>query len=482
MFIKKRYRIVIYVMVVYIILTTFFGMTTKEGFSWYVQTKPSISASFITPELTSGQALFQAFNCTYDTIDSITVDVRMPSHDISDRLTFSIIDPKGTLLTQEIIYTNGRKDGKWEISFTQPVTNVRGSKLILVIHSEFGEPGSSITFTCGDTVSAGKIEISTNDNYPLNYNDEYYLAGTLCFSITGTTYSKIASYYWYFVIIIGIAILVLSIRTTYCYEKKKSTIILKTYDAFRRYNFLVQQLVSRNFKTKYKRSILGILWSVLNPLLTMTVLSLIFSTLFKSNIENFTLYLLCGIICWNLFSECTNMCLNSITSNASLLMKVYVPKYLFPFSTALSSLINFIFSLIPLFAIMFLTNTAFTMSFPLLIYGIICLFVLSLGIGLGLSASMVFFRDTQFLWGVISTLWMYLTPIFYDVSIIPSRILPIYKINPMYHILYFFRSVLINGISPQPSAYIYCFLAASIPFTIGLWFFYKTQDKFILYL
>jgi ABC-type polysaccharide/polyol phosphate export permease len=135
--------------------------------------------------------------------------------------------------------------------------------------------------------------------------------------------------------------------------------------------------------------------------------------------------------------------------NAGLITKVNVPKYIYPFSRTLSSLVNFMFSLLPLLIVMLITRTSFHLPILLLPFPIFCLFIFALGIGLMLATSMVFFRDTQFLWGVVSTLWMYLTPIFYDVGIIPARFLLLYKMNPLYHLVRTFRIILIQGVSPS---------------------------------
>lgn len=242
----------------------------------------------------------------------------------------------------------------------------------------------------------------------------------------------------------------------------------------------MRQLISRDFKTKYKRSILGVFWSFLNPLLTMTVQYIIFSTLFKSDIPNFPLYLLTGIVCFNFFNEACTMSLSSIVGNASLITKVYVPKYIYPFSRTLSSGINLLLSLIPLFAVMLVTGTPIRPALLLLPFGLICLLALSLGIGMFLSTAMVFFRDTQFLWGVVSMLWLYATPIFYPESIIGDQFMILFKCNPLYHIIRFIRIILMDGVSPEPKAYALCLIASFVPLLIGAVVFKKNQDKFIL--
>lgn len=261
--------------------------------------------------------------------------------------------------------------------------------------------------------------------------------------------------------------------------KKQGNIVTRLIDAFRRYGYLLRQLVSRDFKSKYKRSVLGVLWSFLNPLLTMLVQYIVFSTLFKSDIPNYPLYLLSGIVCFNFFSESTGMALQSITGNASLITKV-LPKYIYPLSRVLPSGINLLMSLIPLLLVLLLTWTPVRPAILLLPVGLVCLLEFCLGIGLILSTMMVFFRDTQFLWGVVSLLWMYATPVFYPETIIPEKFMPIYKCNPLYHIIRFIRIVLIQGVSPEPKAYVLCMIASFVPLAVGVAVFKKNQDKFLL--
>ena len=174
------------------------------------------------------------------------------------------------------------------------------------------------------------------------------------------------------------------------------------------------------------------------------------------------------------------MALLSIVGNASLITKVYMPKYIYPLTRAMSSTINFLLALIPLFLVMFVTREPLRISVLLLPVGIICLFCVALGIGMLLSSAMVFFRDTQFLWGVLSMLWMYVTPIFYPESIIPEEFLTLYKMNPLYHIVRFIRILLIDGVSPEPKAYAFMFLASIVPLLLGVIVFKKTQDRFVL--
>ena len=258
--------------------------------------------------------------------------------------------------------------------------------------------------------------------------------------------------------------------------------IIRQFNNIKKYKFLLQQLVSRDFKTKYKRSFLGVLWSFLNPLLTMIVQFIVFSTIFKTTIPNFAAYLLIGIVFFNFFSEATSMGLMSIVGNASLITKVYIPKYIFPVSRVLSSTINLLISIVPLFIVILITGVRFTFAVLILPFSIACTIIFCIGMSFILSSAMVYFRDMQFLWGVVNMLWMYATPIFYPESILPQNLMILFKMNPMYHFIRFARALILNGESPEFKAYLLCVIAAVVPFIMGTIIFKKAQNGFALHL
>ncbi|MGL4987463.1 MAG: ABC transporter permease [Treponemataceae bacterium] len=261
---------------------------------------------------------------------------------------------------------------------------------------------------------------------------------------------------------------------------EKESRFLRILRLSKEYRFLLEQLVIRDFKTKYKRSVLGVFWSFLNPLLTMLVQFIVFSKLFRNNIENYPAYLLSGIILFNYFTEVTSMGMVSITGNASLLKKVYIPKVIFPVSRILSSAINLSLSLAPLLLVCLLTGVKLQWTVIFFPFVIIMLMIFSLGMVFLLASLMVFFRDLQFLWGVVVLLWMYATPIFYPESIIPEKANAILMFNPLRHFLRFGRNVLINGHLPPLSTFVYCSAFSIGMFFIGLFIFRKTQKKFVL--
>ncbi len=246
---------------------------------------------------------------------------------------------------------------------------------------------------------------------------------------------------------------------------------------------LLKQLIIRDVKLKYRRSYLGYLWSILNPLMLMMVMVVVFSNLFRFDIPNFPLYLISGQVIFSFMVEATNMSVWSITGNATLLKKTYVPKYIFTLSKVGSSLVNLLFSLGALLLVMVFTQADF--SWNLLFFPVVILqvFIFSLGLGLWLAAITVFFRDIQYLWGVFVSMWMYLTPLFYPVSIIPEEYQTLYKTaNPMYWYIEQFRDIVLYAKFPESNSIFIGSLVSIGILVLGAWYFNKKQDEFILYI
>ncbi|MFA0816569.1 MAG: ABC transporter permease [Anaerofustis sp.] len=250
-----------------------------------------------------------------------------------------------------------------------------------------------------------------------------------------------------------------------------------------KYKELIIQLVKRDIKLKYRRSFLGYLWSILNPLLMMLVMTIVFSRLFRFDIPNYAVYLLTGQTMFNFMTESTTMAIGSIMASAPLIKKTYVPKYIFPVSKVTSSLVNLLFSLVALLLVMIITGVKFTWWVFMFPFIIIQIYIFCLGLGLFLAQAVVFFRDIQYIYGVLTTVWMYLTPVFYPASILPDnfRNLVLFG-NPMYYYISQFRDVMLYGqisdyrIVLGGIGFACCFLL------LGVWTFKKTQDKFILYI
>lgn len=247
------------------------------------------------------------------------------------------------------------------------------------------------------------------------------------------------------------------------------------------YRFLLYQLVARDFKTKYKRSILGVLWSMLNPLLTMGVQYLVFSNLFRWNVENYAVYLLAGTVAFNFLTEATQMALLSVTGSANLITKVYIPSYVFPISKVLSASINLCFSTLALYMILFVQGLSLNVYHLWIPFLYVCLILFACGLGMVLSALMVYFRDTQFLYNVVVVLWTYLTPLFYPVSIIPEKLMGIYTLNPMYHYVTFFRTLLLEAKAPPLAEFGWIIGCAALSMLVGISVFRKLKKNFVLY-
>lgn len=249
-----------------------------------------------------------------------------------------------------------------------------------------------------------------------------------------------------------------------------------------RYRELLRNLVIKDIKVRYKRSVLGFLWVMLNPLLMMLVLNIVFSELFKVSTPNYTAYLISGIILWNFFSQSTSTSLVSFIGNSNLIKKIYLPKSIFSLSIILSALIHFTFSLIPLFIIFLVTGTRLSPYIYLLPFILILVFMFSYGISLIISTLTVFFHDTKYIYDVLLLAWMYSTPIFYPESIIPDKFRFILQINPLYYFLDLFRSSLYTDIQSDPQKLLYGLFFSVLALSVGWLFYNRFKDKVVLYL
>jgi ABC-2 type transport system permease protein len=249
-----------------------------------------------------------------------------------------------------------------------------------------------------------------------------------------------------------------------------------------KYKSLLYELVIRDIKIRYRRSVLGLLWTVLNPILMMTVMTIVFSNLFRFDIENFPVYFFTANILFTFMTEATTNCLYGITGNASLIKKIYIPKYLFPVSKVLSSVVNLFFSFVAMILVMIATKAPFHGTMILTPLVIFYLILFTTGLGLILSVAVVFFRDVAHLYGILTMVWMYLTPIFYPVSLLQEKMSLVLTFNPLYHFIEYFREIVLYNQIPTLEANITCLLIGVVTLGIGLIFFYRNQDKFILYI
>ena len=249
---------------------------------------------------------------------------------------------------------------------------------------------------------------------------------------------------------------------------------------FNKFRPLLSELVARDIKIKYRRSVLGVLWTVLNPLFMMIILSIVFSNLFKFDIENYPVYILSGQVIYNFFSESTTSAMSAILDNAALLKKVYIPKYLFVMSRVVSSIINILASHCALLIVMIAIKVELHWTIVLFPIPILLLVLFCFGLGLVLSVVTVKFRDIMHLYGVFVTGLMYLTPVIYPKSILPDWLSPIVMLNPITNILQMFRSVMLYNSLPTLESLVTASVESVVMLALGLYVFYNNQDEFIL--
>lgn len=254
------------------------------------------------------------------------------------------------------------------------------------------------------------------------------------------------------------------------------------FSNFIKYKDLLRLLVIKEIKIKYKRSFIGVFWSLLSPLLTMIILTLVFKELFKFNVKSFAAYVITGQIIFNFFSESTSLAMTSIYTGGQLIKKVYVPKYVFPVSKVLYSLVNTLFALIAAIIVCLITGVAIKWTVIYSLTSIIYVLIFSIGLGLVLSSLVTFFRDIEHIYGVLLMAWMYATPIIYPMDIMPQKYLFLMYSNPMYYFVTHFRTGIFYGQVPPWELTYQCISYAFITFLGGLYFFYKKQDEFIMYI
>ena len=430
-----------------------------------------------TIELTAGSVVEQQFTTTVQRLEQISVQWGTYYRQNTGAVVMELweLQSNRLLLSQSFDAASIAEGGLTTLAVEgEPIEGLYHLPLALRITSPDSQPGSALSPLMnlqGELEDAGEL-----------FFNGAPVEGTLCFSAQGTDYIWTGLHYWKFAAT-GLGFLLLFLAVIwYRVKKKKRSYVINAIIAVEKYRFLIRQLVARDFKTKYKRSILGIFWSFLNPLLMMLVQYFVFSTIFKSDIPKFAAYLIIGTVMFNFFSEACGMTLTSILGNANLITKVYMPKYIYPLTRTMSSAVNLLISMLPLLIVCLATGVHLKKSAILSLYFFACLIIFCLGMGMLLATSMVFFRDTQFLWNVLNMMWMYATPIFYPESILPENLRFVLQINPLYHFLKGTRMCILDGLSPEPVVYIQCLLIALGMLLAGAFIFNRKQNQFPLYL
>lgn len=428
-----------------------------------------------TPELAGECSIRQEFMCGMDIIDRFSVNIATFARENKGSIRMALRDvTQGRRLYSRSLRMEELEDGQvLECVLSEGAAGVRGHVLAVEILAEGAAAGNAAALWNAAAADAACLQL---------YVDQEAVDGAVCFSAGGRDSVWTGPHYWQLAAVCGGLLGAACLVLAYKKKKGKDSIVFRTAGMVKRYRFLVKQLVSRDFKIKYRRSALGALWSFVNPLMTMCVQYVVFSTLFKTDIANYPVYLLSGIVVFNFFTEATSVALHAISGNAGLITKVYVPKAIYPVSKVLSTGINLLVSLLPLLIMSFATGIRITKAWLLLPYDLACLVLFCIGIGMFLSAVMVFFRDMQFIWSVLCMVFTYVTPVFYPEAILSGPMRAALQWNPMHQYIVFFRTVILEGISPEPRLYVQCLLFSAASLLLGSAVFKKTQDKFIFYI
>lgn len=426
-------------------------------------------------QIWTGCSVRQEFRCEMDTMESFAVYIAAFQRQNTGHLVIRLHDDTaGAQLYENRTDMAQTAEGQAVVCvFGKRLENLRGHMLAIELQSEDAAKGSAAGVWYQSSAQLENGQLSVNGKKG---------PGTLCFSTKGTDLVWTGPHYWQIVIPAGLVLAAYCVYLAHRKRTGKKSRVILGIALLEKYRFLIKQLVSRDFKIKYKRSVLGALWSFVNPLLMMSVQYFVFSTIFKADIENYPVYLLAGIVLFNFFNESTSISLYAVTGNAGLITKVYVPKYIYPVSKVLSTGVNLLVSLLPLFLMSLATGVQVTKAWLLIPFDLVFLLVFCIGLGFMLSAVMVFFRDMQFIWSVFSMALTYATPIFYPETILPDEFRGMLGINPMYHFIQFFRKIILEGISPEPREYLVCALFSAGFFLAGFLVFRKSQDRFIFYI
>lgn len=362
-------------------------------------------------------------------------------------------DISGGSLTPKIYYTSGISTQFIEESAFIPDFEYNEGKLILYMDKQVQDIRLDLSEESGIVFALGDIKI--------------YVEASLRFD-------PLYAMMWVFLVVLLMSPMYL--------PKNFTKGLRDIFVSFSRYKYLLTNLIHRDIVTKYRRSVLGIIWSILNPLLMMLIITAVFQNIFKVNIDNFSLYYLTGWLIFNYVAEATTTAMNSILESSTLIRKVYVPKYIFPLEKCLSSFVNMFFSLIAVCVMFVFLQFAPSWTFALVFIPMIYVLVFSAGLGMILATANVFFRDVQYLYSVWTTAWMYLTPIIYPLESLPDKIVSVIKLNPLYYYVDYFRELVLYGNVPGLEHNLICIFYSLAFLLVGSIIFKRNQDKFILHI
>jgi len=259
-------------------------------------------------------------------------------------------------------------------------------------------------------------------------------------------------------------------------------VLLVLYERWEKYNFLFKELVKRDFNKRYKRTIFGILWSLLSPLLQLAIMALIFTTFFGDITPHFIVYIFSGKLIYIFFSQATSSGMMSLVNNSGIISSMKTPKYIFLLSQNVSALINFFMTLVVYFIFVAGDGIAFHPRFFMLIFPIVCLVAFNIGVGLFLSAMYVFFKDTQYLYDIFLMLLMWLSAIFYPVEQFPHRVQQMFLLNPIFTYIHYFRLIVLHGVVPSATIHLLAMFYALAALAVGGFIYKRYSYRFIFYM
>ena len=254
------------------------------------------------------------------------------------------------------------------------------------------------------------------------------------------------------------------------------------WERWQKYNFLFEELVKRDFKSRYKRTVLGIIWSMLGPLLQLFVMTLVFTHFFGRDIPHFIVFVFSGLMVFTFFRESTSSGMSSLMGNSGIITKIKVPKYLFLLSKNVATLINFLLILVVFFIFAAIDGVTFHPRFVLLAYPIITLMVFNIGAGLVLSALFVFFKDVEYLYNILTMLLMWMSAIFFSIETFSVTTQRLFLLNPVFAHIHYFRLVVLHGLVPAWHIHLICAGYALGSITIGAYFYKRYNYRFVYYM
>jgi ABC-2 type transport system permease protein len=255
----------------------------------------------------------------------------------------------------------------------------------------------------------------------------------------------------------------------------------KHIEKLKKHRFLFEELVKRDFKKKYKRTVLGVAWSMLAPLLTLLVMAVVFTQFFGRSTPHYIIYMFAGNLVFFYYREATGGGMRALVDNAGIFGKINVPKYMFLLSKNVSALINFLLTMVIFFTFVAIDGISFSFKFFMLVYPVVCLLVFNVGLGLILSALYLFFKDTQYLYDLFTLMIMYLSAIFYPIDSFPNYLQQLFYINPVFVYINYFRTIVIHNTVPSLSYHLLCAFYALLALVIGGYIYKKYNYKFLYY-